>query len=154
MSLFEGGIFGGPGKQLPLPVPRKKQMKEKDFNELTKEELEELEELLAIKAKEEGRELLRDVVCAKRQSYDSEESNELLKMQTYEEFEASLSPEVKERCKKAFEGFKQEMLSKGIDMSKPLLCGPEARAWANGTQDQYYKDNEKYLRKVNLKDFN
>ena len=124
-------------------------MKEKDFNELTKEELEELEQSLAIKAKEEGRELLRDVVCAKRQKASNK-----INMMSYEEFEASLSPEVKERCKKAFEGFKQEMLSKGIDMSKPLLCGPEARAWANGTQDQYYKDNEKYLRKVNLKDFN
>ena len=27
MSLFEGGIFGGPGKQLPKPIPRKKENK-------------------------------------------------------------------------------------------------------------------------------
>jgi len=65
------------------------------------------------------------------------------------ELEKLMTPEQKKKAKEMYDKYY------GIPYGdkKPILCGPEGRAQANGTLDEYYKDGEKYLKEVDLKDF-
>ena len=73
-----------------------------------------------------------------------------MKLLSYEEFEKTLTDEQKKRSRKLFLKFFGEYLDK-----KPILCGPEGRAAAKGPEAlaEYYKDGEKYMKKVSLDDW-
>lgn len=70
------------------------------------------------------------------------------KVMTIQEFNASLTEEIKERSKAKLD----EILG-DLRHSSPILCGPEGRAAAAGKLDEYYADCEKYNKLVDISYF-
>ena len=73
-----------------------------------------------------------------------------IKMQSYADFEASLSPEVRANAKAECDA-----IMAPFEGQEPLLCGPEGRAAAEGPEAlaAYYKEGGTHLRKVPLWDW-
>ena len=75
----------------------------------------------------------------------------MLEIKHISELEKMMSPEAKKRAKEMYDKFY------GIPFGhlEPVYCGPEGRAQAEGPDalKAYYEDGEKYLRLVDVNDF-
>lgn len=81
---------------------------------------------------------------------EQEKEDNSFKMQSYAEFEASLTPEERAKAKAEY-----DQIMAPFAGQEPLLCGPEGRAATEGPEalTAYYKEGETYMRKVAICDF-